>query len=249
MQGPEQDPWTFELTNQRVELWPIRVTGRDGAALFQRVLSSDEAERAARFRFEHLRHFFTLSRGALRVLLGRYLGVPASRLQFTYGSNGKPSLAASVPVKFNVSHSGDLTLFAFTLGCEVGVDVEQVRRIPEMEEIATRFFSTEEAAELLALPAHERERAFFRCWTRKEAYIKAIGEGLSAPLDEFRVTLGPGEPARFIHFRQDTTAASSWTLHDLDLECPYAAALAYRGAPRQIRILPSREPATLVSLM
>ena len=102
-------------------------------------------------------------------------------------------------MRFNISHSGGLAVFAFTLDCEVGVDVEEIRELKDLAEIAARFFCAEETAELMSLPADQRTAAFFRCWTRKEAYIKAIGDGLSAPLDGFAVTLGRDEPARLIH--------------------------------------------------
>ena len=162
---------------------------------FSQLLAPDETARAARFHFDHLQRRFILSRGALRILLGHYLDIAANRIEFRYGSRGKPSLAAPAGIHFNASHSGDVALFAFTLHCEIGVDVEEMRPISDMREIASRFFCAEESTELMALPADERERAFFLCWTRKEAYLKAVGEGLYAPLNDFCVTLRPGEPA------------------------------------------------------
>ncbi|MGI8990834.1 MAG: 4'-phosphopantetheinyl transferase family protein, partial [Bryobacteraceae bacterium] len=223
------------LTGRGVHVWPFRIYGSDAlAAEFLKVLSPDERERAARFRFERLQRSFILTRGALRILLGHYLETSPAGIQFEYGAKGKPHLAAPSRIEFNVSHSGELALFAFTLDCELGVDVEQIRPMPDMRAIAAQFFHEEEAAELMTLPASRREHAFFLCWTRKEAYIKAIGDGLSAPLDGFRVTLRPGEPARFIHLARDTDAAATWTLHDLDLDLQYAAALAYRDSPRPL---------------
>ena len=168
------------------------------------------------------------------MLLGHYLNSPPGDIQFSYGAKGKPSLAVSARVQFNMSHSGDLAMFAFTLDCEIGVDVEAIRPMPDMEVVAERFFCAEETAELMSLPAGQRDDAFFLCWTRKEAYIKATGEGLSTPLDAFRVTLRPGEPARFVHFALDPVAAQAWSLHDLKPALQYAAALAYRDAPRPL---------------
>ena len=210
------------------------------------LLEPEERDRAARFRFDHLQHAFILARGGLRVLLGCYLGVCPAAVQFTYGSKGKPTLSGG-SVEFNVSHSGGLAVFAFTFGCEIGVDVEQIRSLPDMLEIASQFFCVEETAELMALPAGERERAFFLCWTRKEAYIKATGDGLSAPLDSFRVALRPGAPARFVHFKHDASAAASWTLHDLSLTPAHAGALAYRDAPRSVLVQPVIESAELLA--
>jgi 4'-phosphopantetheinyl transferase len=120
---------------------------------------------------------------------------------------------------------------AFTMDCDLGVDIEAVRPMPDIEDIARRFFCAEETADLMALSTAQRDQGFFLCWTRKEAYIKATGEGLSAPLDAFQVTLRPGEAARMIHLERDPIAAQAWTLHDLMPGSRYAAALAYRIHP------------------
>jgi 4'-phosphopantetheinyl transferase len=225
----------YELSGRAVHVWPVSTLAPDTVVeRFESLLSPDEIERAARFRFEHLQRSFILARGALRVLLGRYLNTAPRELEFSYGSKGKPALAAPhiSQLQFNASHSGGLALFAFTMDCELGVDVESIRRMPDIEDVAKRFFCAEETAELMSLPAAEREHGFFLCWTRKEAYIKATGEGLSMPLDGFRVTLRPHEPAGFVHFACDPIAAQAWTLHDLTPAPRYAAALAYRDSPR-----------------
>jgi 4'-phosphopantetheinyl transferase len=195
-----------------------------------------------------LRHSFVLAHGALRILLGRYLNTSPAGIQFKYGLRGKPALAPLALIDFNMSHSGDLVVFAFTRGCEIGVDLEQIHSIQDMQDIADRFFCLEEAAELMSLPVNQRERAFFLCWTRKEAYIKAIGDGLSAPLNSFRVTMQPTQPVRFIHLAQDTNAAKEWTLQDLQLASNYAAALAYRGWRRKVAVSPIMDPAELLSI-
>ena len=137
-------------------------------------------------------------------------------------------------------------MFAFTRGCEIGIDLEQIRPLQDMQDMADRFFSAEEARELRSLAADERERAFFLCWTRKEAYIKAIGDGLSAPLDGFRVSIKPGQPARFIHLAHEENPAKHWSLHDLDLAPDYAGALAYWDAERAVKVLPLIDPAELL---
>ena len=236
-----------ELAGRVVHIWSVRTDpGKTDVGRFQLLLEPEERDRAARFRFDYLRQAFILARGGLRVLLGCYLGVLPAAVRFTYGSKGKPALSRG-SLEFNVSHSGGLAVFAFTLGCEIGVDVEQLRSLPEMSEIASKFFCVEETAELMALPAGERERAFFLCWTRKEAYIKATGYGLSAPLDSFRVALRPDSPARFIHFNCDAVALGSWTLHDLSLTPAYAGALAYPDAPRSVLVQPVIEAAQLLA--
>jgi len=211
------------------------------------LLAADECERAGRFAFDHLRQSFTLARGALRILLARALGVTPEAIRFSYGEKGKPGLAAATPFRFNVSHSSALVLIAITSDCELGVDIEKIRPMPDLQSIAGRFFSGEETEALMSLRPDQREAAFFRCWTRKEAYIKAIGDGLSAPLDGFAVTLDPSLPARMIHLAGDRTAAGAWNLHDLLIEPGYAAALAYAGERRPIHQLPPQDPAALLA--
>lgn len=200
------------------------------------VLSPDEIDRAARFRVEHARRSYIATRLALRFLLARYLGEAPHAIRFQYGSKGKPELAAPAGIHFNVSHSGGFAVLAFSWDGEIGVDVERIHPMEDMLDIAERFFSAEEAADLRSLPACERVDAFFRCWTRKEAYVKAVGDGLFIPLDSFRVTLRRGEPAEFIHFRNDAAAARRWTLMNLNVGKGYLAALAYSHCSRPVRL-------------
>lgn len=243
----------FKFTGREIHAWPVIVRGSKSAvARFQSFLSPDETTRAAAFRFEDLRRSFLLSRGALRILLGGYLDVSPEEVLLIHGSHGKPGLAqaasGSPALDFNVSHSGEMALFAFTSGCELGVDIEQVRPLEDMTKVSSHFFSREESEELRSLPPDERERAFFLCWTRKEAYVKAVGNGLSIPLDSFRVTLRPGEPARFLHLDHDVSLAQAWMLHDLEVASGYAAALAYRDAPRPVRLQPLMDMEDLLNL-
>jgi 4'-phosphopantetheinyl transferase len=235
-----------KLYGRVIEIWILPTENSDVAcAKFERLLAPDEKARAERFRFDLLRKSFITTRGALRCLLGRYLSLPPADLEFRYGSKGKPTLAPAMEIDFNATHSGDLAAFAFTIGCQIGIDLEQVHPLAEMQDIASRFFCPEEAADLASLPPDERETAFFRCWTRKEAYIKAIGDGLSAPLDTFRVTLHSNEPARFLHLAHDTNAAKAWTLHDLSLASGYAAALAYHDVERPLSLFKVADPEEL----
>jgi 4'-phosphopantetheinyl transferase len=230
-----------------VHAWPVSIQAPDSIVEhFQHLLAPDETDRAAKFRFHHLRTAYILGRGALRILLGRYLDSPPQGLVFRYGSKGKPILDALGRLQFNASHSGDLALFAFTMDCEIGVDVEAIRPMPDIEHIARRFFCAEETAELMSLPAGQREHAFFLCWTRKEAYIKATGEGLSTPLDAFRVILRPSDPAGIVHLAGDPAAARAWTLHDLRPAPGYAAALAYCDSARPLELFKSVNPKQLL---
>ena len=236
-----------ELRGRAVHVWPVSLYGEDSVVeRFQGFLAGDEMDRAERFRFAHLRRSFILARGVLRILLGRYLNAAPGDIEFSYGSKGKPALRTDHRLRFNASHSGDVALFAFTMDCEIGVDVEAIRPMPDIEHVAKRFFCAEETEELMALPPDQREQGFFLCWTRKEAYIKATGDGLSTPLDAFRVTLLPGAAAGMIHLERDLIAAQAWTLHDLSPAPGYAAALAYRDSPRPLETFPIFNPKQLL---
>jgi 4'-phosphopantetheinyl transferase len=175
----------------------------------------------------------------VRILLAHYLGCPPNEIELICGPKGKPALRDSYRLRFNASHSGQMALYAFTLGCELGVDMEELRELAGAESIAARFFSTAEVSELLSLKPGDRALAFFRCWTRKEAYVKAIGDGLAIPLNRFRVTLLPGAPARFVQIASDMGIASDWTLHHLEPAPGYVGALAYQDSQRPTTIHPT----------
>lgn len=199
----------------------------------RQTLAQDELERAARFYFERDRTHYIVARGVLRDILSRYLKVGPHEPRFSYSSYGKPALVAApgaAPLNFNVSHSQGIALFAVTYGRELGVDIEYIRADFECEQIAERFFSEPENAVLRTLPTPVQHEAFFNCWTRKEAYIKAIGEGLSHPLDEFDVSLAPGEPAALLHSRGDPREVTRWQLQALFPARGYVAALAAEGS-------------------
>jgi 4'-phosphopantetheinyl transferase len=204
-----------------------------GAAQRERLeqtLSADERERAGRFYFQKDRDQFIVARGVLRTLLGRYLGLPPVQLRFSYSSYGKPSLAPELQgLSFNLSHSHGLALAAVTCDRELGVDVEYIRPEVVEEPIAERFFSTPEVAALRALPAALQPEGFFNCWTRKEAYIKARGEGLSVRLDQFQVSLTPGEPAALLSVQGDPAEAARWSLRELAPGAGYTGAVAVEG--------------------
>jgi 4'-phosphopantetheinyl transferase len=199
---------------------------------FACLLSADEQDRASRFLVEGLRQRFVLIRGALRILLASQTGVAPEKLVFAYGEKGKPRLEGDCGIFFNISHSKDLAVMAFSCEVEMGVDVEHVRRMPDMRQIAERFFSRGEAGELSSLPPEWQQEAFFRCWSRKEALLKATGDGLSAALDAFQVSLRPEEPARVK--QPPPGAGGPWCLHDLATEQGYASAIAYQGVPREL---------------
>jgi 4'-phosphopantetheinyl transferase len=201
---------------------------------FTSLLSHDEMERASRLRTAALFHRFATNHGMLRMLLGSYLSMDPRRLQFVANSYGKPSLREmGLHLRFNMTHSDDLTLIAVCLHTEVGIDVESVRPVEEWEEIAKSHFSDDEYRSLLATPVEMQHDAFFRCWTRKEAVIKAIGMGLSMPLSSF--TVSTAQEAALLHCSWNEAAASQWTLEHLEPAPGFAGALAMEGTDWSIQ--------------
>lgn len=193
------------------------------------LLSDDERERAARFRFRRDAIRFVARRAVLRTILAQCLGAEANALNFAYGPQGKPELATPFDrngLRFSVSHSESVGLFAVAAKRRVGVDVERLRPLRDLEAVARRVFSSREQQTLNQLPPAERLRGFFNCWTRKEAYIKAIGEGLSHPLEQFAVSLAPGLACRLEHVDGNISEAKCWTLEPLALDSNYVGAIA-----------------------
>lgn len=205
---------------------------------FDEALSLEDRGRADRFRFESDRRKFCMARASLRLILGRYLKAKPGRLTIDTGDYGKPyfpDAKASLGLRFNLSHSHQLALIAVARDREVGVDVEFMRPNFVTDEVAGHFFSPAEAEQLRALPPEVKTQSFFNCWTRKEAYIKARGEGLYCQLDQFDVTLRPGSPAMLLNSRIDSKEVSRWSFQDLYPESGYAATLAVeRGLSRLV---------------
>ena len=228
---------TLKLKANEVHVWTAWLKSSSLAEEFPSILSKDENVRADRFYFQRDRDHFILARGFLRIILSHYVDLLPSQLQFSYGRYGKPFLAPSwnsENLHFNISHSGDLGMFAFARGIEIGVDVEQMRPEPVEDEVAERFFSKTEVTAFRSVPQREREIAFFNCWTRKEAYIKAKGAGLSIKLDEFSVSLIPGEPPVLLQTSFDPDP-SRWKLHSLLPAPGYVGALAIPDVNCQVR--------------
>jgi 4'-phosphopantetheinyl transferase len=219
------EPGEVRVWFARLDLPAPVVAGRE------RRLSSDERARAAAFRFDRDRRRFVAARGFLRGVLGECLGIPPREVTFAYGPHGKPRLAdPSSGLHFNLSHSGERAACALRRDGEIGVDVEAVRDLDDADDIAARFFSAAEATALRRLTSSgERLAAFFNCWTRKEAYLKALGDGLARPLDGFDVTLLPGEPPRLSRVVDDDEEPARWSLAELDPGPGYVGAVAVRA--------------------
>lgn len=199
-----------------------------------RLLSPDERERAGRFHFERDRRHFVAGRGILRGILGRYLGRAPEQLAFVYGLRGKPVLPET-PLHFNLAHSGGLAVLAVAHSGAVGIDLERVRPVPDCERIMTSFFSPAEVAAILALPPADRLLAFFTCWIRKEAYLKARGDGIATELHRFSVSAGPGSPPRLLHVDGHPQETQRWSFRDLPLESGYLGVVAWEGSIRSVQ--------------
>jgi 4'-phosphopantetheinyl transferase len=227
------------LADNDVDVWQVDLD-RPGpeTAAFGLVLSNDESERARRFHFRKDHDRFLVARGFLRRVLASYLTLSPKALTFTYSPHGKPSLALTGRdwrPRFNLSHAGGIALLAVASGREVGIDVEQVRLGMAAEHIPELFFSKQEVSTLRDLPLALQDQAFFACWTRKEAYVKAKGQGLSIPLDQFDVSLAPGEPAAILRIRTDPLEAGRWAMSELPVPAGYRAALVVEGHDIQVR--------------
>lgn len=232
-------PKTLTLSSDEVHVW--RASLKQAASCvqsLQQTLSVDEQGRAERFHFQKDREHFIVARGLLRAILSHYLGREPGDLSFCYNQNGKPALGEAHggdTLRFNLSHSHGIALYAVTQNRDIGVDLEYIRADFPCEQIAERFFSPQENSALRMIPAHMKHQAFFNCWTRKEAYIKATGKGLSIPLDQFDVTLAPGEPAVLLNTKWNSQEACRWSLQELSLSPDYAAAIAFEGSGCQIK--------------
>jgi 4'-phosphopantetheinyl transferase len=217
----------------RVDVWSVRLDDEAVAAAGEAVLDDPERTRAARFAFDRDRQRFVRRRVALRSILARYARMPPAQLQFVSGSHGKPTLAgpSGRTVAFSASHANELAVVAVTDGATIGIDLEWTGRTVEWHAISS-MFAVGERAQLLALSGAALERAGFRCWTRKEAYVKARGDGLSLPLELFEVTVTEGEPARVAHVAAEIDDGVAWTLTEIDVGPGYVACLATAdGAP------------------
>ena len=231
------------LRGGEAHVWEIPLVALEGDfSEYRKLLSPDERTRASRFHFEKDSRKFTIARGSLRSILGSYTGIAASDLRFVCGEHGKPALTDDRDdLRFNVSHSGELAMIAIARGQEVGVDVEAISEDVETDKLAERFFSARERAAIRALPSKQRVAAFYRCWTCKEAFLKAQGVGLFRGLGSFDVEVNPNASAHLLSTRPDTDECNRWSLHEIKAATGYAAAIAIEGAISAMTILRSTE--------
>ncbi len=219
------------LASDEVHVWRFSLDpGRAALVGYHDTLTYEESTRAARFRFPEGRRRFTAARGALRALLARYLSCRPDAVSLRYGDHGKPSLEdETAPLRFNLSHSGELGLIAVTRGRELGVDIEHVRENLEAQALADRFFTRREAALLAAGPELQRQETFFRLWTCKEACLKACGRGLSLPLNQVEIALAPDQPAALSASASAGLGGGDWELHELRPDGGYVGAVVAEG--------------------
>ena len=228
----------FLIRQDEVHIWHTELLNSEDERRLRPLLSADERRRANQFRFPEHRRRFTIARGCLRQLLGMYLRVVPQDIRFAYSVEGKPQLSSefSQDLSFNVSHSENLAVFSFTNYRKIGVDVEVFRYDVDTEGIPRRFFSEFEQRALAGLTGQQKIEGFFNCWTRKEAYVKANGQGLSLPLRDFDVSLVPGEPARLLATRPDAKLAAQWSVESFYLSEHCAAAVVVEGSIAALQV-------------
>jgi 4'-phosphopantetheinyl transferase len=247
MQHRHDSAGRCDLSDGRIHVWSVRLeTSSAVVDRFESLLAVDEAARAARFRYEEHRRAFAVARGALRILLGRILDAAPASVQFRYGTHGKPEAVSGEHVDFSASDTAGLAMFAFARGCELGLDVEKIRPMPDAARIANAYFTVEEAASLASTPADEG--AFFRHWVCKEAYVKATGEGLNRPLSGFGLRFRHGDSVVLEPVSGEGDRTTGWRLQLLEPPAGYAAALAYCGGRRPVAAWPVLTAAEMLSI-
>ena len=250
---PSATPWhrpdpNISLTPDEVHVWRVSLDYHapysDALAA---LLSPDESIKVNRYRFPQHQREAIISRGVLRLLLGHYTARQPEQIQLSYTPYGKPLLiptaasAVAGMLNFNVTHSNGYALYAFTINRDIGIDIEKIRPDAAQDGVAERFFSARELTQLRNLPRAIQSVGFFNCWTRKEAYIKARGEGLSLPLNQFDVSLTPGEPAQLLASRIDEGDAQKWTLANIQPAPGFVGALAVSGVNWQLHCWDAKE--------
>ncbi len=225
------------LAENEVHVWLAQLNRPSLVTHYRQLLVAGELERAQHFYFEHDRLRWTIAHGVLRLLLGHYTSNEPLHIELDKNAYGKPFIAQPTSLlHFNLSHSGDFALYAFAWQRELGIDIEYMRDNIDYDELASRVFSTNEQEILRALPPARHYQAFYNGWTRKEAYIKARGMGLSLPLDLFDVSLLPDKPAALLASREDVREVQRWSMLTLPTPPGYTGALVVEGTGWQLRI-------------
>lgn len=218
------------LKPNEVHIWAINKKEHiNKLPLYWDILNTSEKEKAAKFRFESDHNCAVISRGILKNILGNYLNKTPKNIEFKLGEYGKPTLKETSDIEFNISHSKDSIVMAFTQKNKIGIDVEYTKKDIEVKKIASHFFAEEEVTSLLALKESYHKQAFYNCWTRKEAFIKALGCGLSFPLDKFVVSLDCSKEAQLIATKWDKKEKEKWFLKAFEPDKDYIGAVSVKG--------------------
>lgn len=224
------------LNLNEVHIWHLNVRDHlDRLGDYEALLDKEEKEKAYRFRFQKDHNCSIIARAVLRILLGGYLQLPPVEIAFTYGACGKPEIDPDNNIKFNISHASGAIVLGFVQNDRIGVDVEFIDEKIDAMQIAKHFFSKEEIAALYSERDDDIIEAFYNCWTRKEAFIKAVGDGLSFPLDQFVVSLKPGLKAQLLETKWDQAEEKEWMLQSFNPEKNYVSAFAVKGKVSDIK--------------
>lgn len=221
------------LTDSDLHIWCASLNASpENLSYYLSLLSPDEVRRAERFYFERDRNRFIIGHGLLRFLLGGYLNMNPAEIVFVYGEYGKPSLKpveTNKVLEFNVAHSQDLVLYAFNWDRKVGIDVEYMIPLADMDDFARQFFSPKESQFINSLSGKQKEDAFFKTWTCKEAFMKANGTGLTIPINQVEITLSANEEVRLNSIGSDNDELARWHLELFEPISGYQAAMAVEG--------------------
>lgn len=227
------------LSQNTVHLWTVVLDATEYSVnKLRQLLAEDELAKSDRFHFEGDREHYIICRAVLRQLIGQYVNIPPEQVVFSYGTYGKPYLCETTTdlhdLRFNVSHSKGLAVMAFAKGQDIGVDVEQIHQNLDIVSIAQRFFSAYEVVQLQMLPLDLQQEAFFACWTRKEAFLKARGDGLSFPLEDFDVSVDPREAPKLLATQLAPEEVSRWYMYQMIPNFNYISTLAVEGYVKEV---------------
>lgn len=232
-------PPSLKLSLDYVDVWQVTLSAPHQIEKYRVLLTQEELERCERFKSEKRRREFIIGRGLLRILIGQCLDIDPTTFDFAYTEHQKPYLPAAslgVQVNFNVTHSHNLALIALTLERMIGVDIEYIRHNVEFRKLARRFFSNQESSALSAYDDPLLPAAFFACWTRKEAFVKALGDGIAFGLGDFTVSVDPRDQEVALKTAQNTNESDNWSIINLDIGRDYAAAVAANGGRFKLRL-------------
>lgn len=226
------------IQNDEAHLWRVAIDQhQDQYAAYRKLLTQEELVRADQYRFEKHRICYVVARAVLRLLVGKYIEVDPRDVVFSYIKNGKPLVVNQKGIQFNVSHSENYILIGFVKDYDLGVDVEYTKQPIEVQTIAASFFSKEEVAMLVSLAEEYQTQAFYNCWTRKEAFIKALGDGLSFPLDQFVVSMDSTKVATLLETKWNQKEKQKWSLKSIEVDRDYIGALAAKGQIHKMELL------------